>query len=594
VAAIQPAMLSALKGVLQERFVSLLSPLEGGQTEVDKRNKQISRAFNAFVVQKLCDTPVKEAVRSVVDDFNDNGIDAIYYHKASETLYLIQSKLRSGEQFSQDEAQAFSQGVRLLLQSDFDTFNSLVQGIQADIEHALDHCERIQLVVAYTGASVSLHAQQALTQLITEQQQDEERLVAPVLYKGAEWVENCLRNEQALEPVNSRISLEKHNKVEEPRTTYYGLIRMDDLVNLHQDHGKSLYQKNIRYFIGAGKRGVNRAIKATLEQSPQDFVYLNNGITAVCNKVDPKRSKGGYKDFNVRGLSIINGAQTVASAAEFKAQNPEVDTSTARVMFTLIKASDTCGFHKQVTRARNLQNPVDLGNFAALDETQEKLRQEIALHGYEYRYRPESSVTHHANVIEIEELAKSLACLTNENRYPSRLKSEPSVFTYADNDEYKAVFFDDLNAFTAINSVRVYRIILSVLKASETAVYSPEKLVYRHCGYVLAFVLMKQMKNRIKGKVLLAEADIRALVSAPLDELRQSCFDNYQALHRGYAPHSIFKKVGDTAGLINRMMIQSQNMADDINVKNLQGQLRANDPYNQALTNYLAGQAPQI
>ncbi len=593
-AAIQPAMFSALKNLLQERFIPQLPPLGGNQENDDKRNKQVSRAFNAFVVQKLCDIPAKEAARAVVDDFNDNGIDAIYYHRATETLYLIQSKLKSNKEFSQVEAQAFSQGVRLLLQSEFDSFNALILAMLPDIEHALDHCETIQLVVAYTGASVSLHARQALNQLIVEQQEDEERLSADVLYKDAAWVEQCLLEEQSIKLVNARIKLEKHNKVEEPRATYYGLIRVEDLVALHEEHGKALYQKNIRYFIGAGKRGVNRAIKTTLEKAPQDFVYLNNGITAVCNKVDGKRSKGGYKDFKVLGLSIINGAQTVASAAEFKAQHPDADIRKAKVMFTLIKASDACEFHKQVTRARNLQNPVDMGNFAALDDKQEKLRQELALHGYEYRYRPEAIITQRTNILEIEELTKALACLVSDNRYPARLKAEPSLFTYAGNSEYQTIFTDELNAFIAINVVRVYRVILSVLRSAEASVQSPEKLVYRHSGYVLSFVLMKQLKERICGKFLMEAAEIHNLVSAPLDELRQSCFENYQSLHMGYAPHSIFKKIGDTTKLINRLLIHSQDMAEDNNVKGLQGQLKANDPYNQALSNYLAGKAKQI
>src|SRR3990172_11834867 len=115
VPAIQEAMLFALMRILEERYVPNLPPLFGNQTEENKRTKQVSRAFSAFVFQKILGIDAKTAAEMVVDDFNDNGIDAIYYDSINKTLYLIQSKLQATEQFSQDEAFAFIQGVRLLV-----------------------------------------------------------------------------------------------------------------------------------------------------------------------------------------------------------------------------------------------------------------------------------------------------------------------------------------------------------------------------------------------------------------------------------------------------------------------------------------------
>ncbi|MCZ6097518.1 AIPR family protein [Escherichia coli] len=51
------------------------------------------------------------------------------------------------------------------------------------------------------------------------------------------------------------------------------------------DHFSSVVDS---YFIGAGRRGVNRAIKDTLLHEPENFIYLNNGITLVGNAVKPK------------------------------------------------------------------------------------------------------------------------------------------------------------------------------------------------------------------------------------------------------------------------------------------------------------------
>ena len=58
-----------------------------------------------------------------------------------------------------------------------------------------------------------------------------------------------------------------------------------DLVDLHEKYGKALYEKNIRTFLGH-KTEVNSAIQKTLADQPESFLYLNNGVTALCEIVD--------------------------------------------------------------------------------------------------------------------------------------------------------------------------------------------------------------------------------------------------------------------------------------------------------------------
>ena len=169
---------------------------------------------------------------------------------------------------------------------------------------------------------------------------------------------------------------------------------------------------------------MNQAIHATLRDEPASFFYLNNGVTAVCDLIDPKGDRKGAKKFIVRGLSIINGAQTIASAAEFAARHPGSDINDAKVMLTLIKAPADRPFGKLVTKARNHQNPVQLANFTALDETQERLRQEIAHLGLDYRYRSEAAGTG-TEILTLEEALRALASLQNDARYAVWLKSEP-------------------------------------------------------------------------------------------------------------------------------------------------------------------------
>jgi hypothetical protein len=140
-AALEPQYMTILKKALADRFVPSLPPLlDTTKPAAEQQAKQLSRAFSAFVLHKLLDITPKDAAASVVDDFNDKGLDAIHYHAPTETLYLLQTKLKESEQFKQDEAQSFCTGIRLLLKQDFNGFNRNVQNRKAELEGALDAC----------------------------------------------------------------------------------------------------------------------------------------------------------------------------------------------------------------------------------------------------------------------------------------------------------------------------------------------------------------------------------------------------------------------------------------------------------------------
>jgi hypothetical protein len=601
-AAIQPAMFNALRRILNERYVNHLPPLLSNGSGND--DKQISRAFSAFVLQSKFGIDAVTAAQQVVDDYNDNGIDAIYYHKNDKTLYLLQSKLRKNkglkeEAFSMGEAQAFAAGVRLILSNELDRFNDNVKNRLNEIEDALDQCDCIQLMIAYTCDVVASHAKNELDQLIRDEHEDEERLCKNIDYFDAEAVENALRLEQALKSVDAKIKVNYFRKINEPRETVFGLVDVISLVELHKKHDKALYEKNIRYFIGAGRRGVNQAIKDTLMYHPESFLHLNNGITIVCNSLkgcSKSRDNSNTKNFDLSGASVVNGAQTIASAAQFISEHPSADISAANVMVTIIQASEMCDFHKQVTQARNLQNPVELSHFAALDGKQEYLRREIMIFGYEYHYRPHIQVGRRRNrpilpQIDISELAKALACLSDDVRYPAYLKSEPSQFTNFEHDSYKAIFNDEVTGAVAINAVLVFRIIKELLEKADASSSSPERLVYRHCTYALAFILMKRMKkNLISGGVVLTEEQMREVISSPFDELRQKMAEKYSSYE---AAHAYFKRVDDASKLIRNVMVYSQNMQRDEGVKTFKDK-KNNDPYNQRLVNYLIQKSPQL
>jgi hypothetical protein len=597
-AALASNYMTILKKVLSDRFVPLLPPLLGNARPADQAAKQLSRAFSGFALHKLLGLTPQAAAAAVVDDYQDKGIDAIYYHEISETLYLLQTKLKESEQFGQDDALPFCEGVRLLLkQQDFTVFNINVQKRKVEIESAIDACSHIRLVVPYTGEGVSKTASDALQALLDDDDLDNERLIKEVQYYSADDIKRDLLAEQAYKPVHADIGLQKHQKIETPRTTYYGVVRVADLVALHQTHGKALYERNIRYFLGSTKSDVNKAIKTTLHDNPADFFYLNNGVTAVCDLIEPKGNNvtSGIRKFKMRGLSIINGAQTVASAAEFASQYPARNIDDAKVMLTLIKGGAEGEFGKRVTKARNHQNPVQTANFASLDENQERLRQEIAHLEFDYYYRPEAAGTAGTTAITLDEALRALALLQNDPRYPVWLKSEPARLANPDSAEYQALFSARLTGTMLINAVLCYRAIRVVVLGNEQRTRSQERLIYRHGSQTIAAVMMKRLRTRIDGAVAMDVVAITPLISQPLDQLRQDTFDLAQQRLNIAGPLAFFRNQGNVSSFLVDLMEKHYGLTADtavVSLRNIQGAAEAYPK--KRLIDYLASHAPQL
>jgi hypothetical protein len=340
---------------------------------------------------------------------------------------------------------------------------------------------------------------------------------------------------------------------------------------------------------------VNKAIKSTLYDAPLDFFYLNNGITVTCDLIEPKGIKGDVKSLKVRGLSIINGAQTVASAAEFVRQHPGKSIDDAKVMLTLISAPAEGAFGKRVTKARNHQNPVHTRNFASLDETQERLRQEMVYLGFDYHYRPEMISATGGKAITLDEAVRALALQQNDPRYPVWLKSEPARLANPNTGEYQALFNATLAGVTLVNAVLYYRAIRAVVVGYEQNARNLERLIYRHGVHVIAAVMMKRLHARVSATDVLDPAPIARLISQPLDELRQQTFDRARQLIVLGGPLAYFRNQGNVAGFLADLMEVHFALASDPAIGPLRNVQNAAAAYpRKRLLDYLAIHAPQL
>ena len=443
---------------------------------------------------------------------------------------------------------------------------------------------------------MSAHGDQALKQLIAEERGDEERLCAIYTELDAVKVAAYLHDSGAYSRVDGTLHLKSPALREEGRKTYIGFVAVKNLIELHQRHGKALYAKNIRQHLGH-KTDVNIAIRQTLGNSPSDFEYLNNGVTVLAEKINPKNNSGVLgKKLDLRGMSIINGAQTVASSARFVNDNPEADIAKAYVPITIIQADLDNDFSKRVTRARNHQNLVLSQNFAALDDEQERLRRELALLGIHYAYKPEAlDEGANPNTIRIEEAAQALAVAHTDPRFPVYLKKEPGQLLLVDGALYRLLFTRQLTAQRLANAVLLFRYVQQRMATEERAASGYERLTYKHGVYALGFILSKQVETVLAGGALIDPAMIDAAMSVALDGSRQAFWNAVEArataAYKG--PLAIVRNIGEVLPVLRTAMIAHYGLAADPALP-YKAVSTPGEPYQVALFDYLASKAPQI
>ncbi len=432
--------------------------------DVKSKNRDLtalSRALAAFSLSCLADADLATAADSVVDGFNDNGIDAIYFDPNEKGLYLVQSKWNSNHTASVDNGSVlkFLQGVKDLLSSRFDRFNPRIQSRQQEIDKAISTASKVFVVVVYSGAGTFSAENRASIESFIEDVDETKELVSSIVLNQGSLHSYVLSAAQG-STVSDSIQIFSWGYVDGPVRAYYGQIAASDLVALHRRHGHRLFSRNIRVFLGV-ESAVNRSITETMEERPELFWYFNNGITALANKVNRKAVGGASREsgqFDCEGLSIVNGAQTVGSlSAGYDSSSDQL--SCARVPIRVVSLEGAPdGFAVSITRYNNTQNKIDSRNFVALDPEQERLRSEFLVDSIDYEYR-QGEIEHSSNTrLGFVEAAIALACTDEDVNLSTLAKREVSrLWDDIEKPPYKKMFHSGQTSEAVWKKVKAFR-----------------------------------------------------------------------------------------------------------------------------------------
>lgn len=555
---------AALRGRFFHNVLKVVRQGREGWTEDQHDIDRLSRSLAAYALTSFCVLDDTTAAGAITDGSNDGGIDALYFDRARNRLVIVQSKFkRTGAAPSQEDTIKTINGVKALQARQFNQFNEAIRNRLDEIEEALDTAGvKIELLLLFLGDQIGPHATNDLNAF-----QDELNRFNPVMQwcaKGIEQIYDWLITEQSPIVVNAQVTLENWSGIVVPRKAFYGQISASLLAKLVEDHGKALFERNIRHYLGSV--GVNTAIERTVRTRPADFFYLNNGITAVAQAITQAPGNSLRCSFALRNLSIVNGAQTAGAIANATLAG-EISPD-AKVLITIIEIGDEVDdIGIKITRARNHQNVVRGVDFAALDPNQERLRQELAAVGITYYYRPSAEArARRDDAFTLEEAAVAITCLAFKVRTAAELRQHPRPVNAIDfvvtakkeigrlweqeGAIYGKIFPGGLSGVRVCRLVRMYRFIDRVLADTERSENKyHRRMFFRHGRYfIMAFVALRSA-DVIESPRIDLSTDDQTLLSQRTNELSELIYaesEQYQAF-KGYL--AIFRNLTDSQPL---------------------------------------------
>lgn len=475
-----------------------------------------TRSLAAFAVALSAGVPPESVAPYVVDGFGDNGLDVIYFEPDDKRLFLAQAKFSkrgdSGVQLG--DTLKFLAGVRDIMNMEFSRFTSKrVLALRNMLQQSLeDAATRVTIVLAHTSVEpISRDIQSRVDELLSEVN-DASELMA-FQHFGQSELHRALSGQAEGAPISAEAMISDWGHVREPYQAYYGQINGAELANWYATYGDRLLSKNIRKALGQTE--VNRQIVATGTESPEHFWYFNNGVTVLCQSVKRKPLGGGGKSSAVlecSGMSIVNGAQTVASLAAAAAASPEaVKRASVLIRFISLEACPL-DFATAVTRATNVQNRVEYRDFASLDPTQDRLRRELLLEGKTYAYKAGDTAAASDAMCTMEEAAIALACSHQDVALSVTVKAKSgSVWENLDSPKsiYKRLFRDALTGVTLWRQIQLLRSIDDVLRYEQkTRKDNRERMIAVHGNRFVAHEVYRRLDM---ATTLDAECDLDAL-----------------------------------------------------------------------------------
>lgn len=155
--------------------------------------------------------------------------------------------------------------------------------------------------------------------------------------------------------------------------SYLCVVNGTVLANLFDRFGSRLLEGNVRSFLGM-KGGVNKGIRATIQDSPDLFFAYNNGIAATASDVEINQT-GIPVITKLTDLQIVNGGQTTASILSARKRDKlSLDGISVQMKLTVVERLNAQDLIPKIAEFANTQNKVAIADFFANHPFHQKMQ----------------------------------------------------------------------------------------------------------------------------------------------------------------------------------------------------------------------------
>ncbi len=387
----------------------------------------------------LDDLDIEEAL---VDGAGDGGIDALFEqnNENGETiLYVVQSKFRDKNPdlpITEDDRNKTISAVTNYILNDY-PIESLNQKIQKKI---IDYRERLSNgMIDKVGIIFLTNGARSVPSIYEEL--DKFQLDNPAIFYEMYCEENLasiFSPPSSLGVKGIELKVIKDSGSGEKTTlnlpdaeALQGKICKVDLYELAQivERNPGIFNSNIRVFQSINNP-VNKEITKTLKNPDgiREFIYLNNGITILC---DEMRIKAGGEVLELKNPSIINGCQTASTVFEVYKLG-KIEKNIGFVLVRVIRSSDP-GSKMKIILASNRQTAVRSRDLISEDDIQKQLEAEFLTLGYYYERKPRLYFDKPQDVvIDLEKAAQAYMALIIRKPAEAKNKKREIYGSYYD------------------------------------------------------------------------------------------------------------------------------------------------------------------
>lgn len=325
------------------------------------------------------------AAESITDGSDDKKCDLIFIDREEGIAVVAQCYTSEKDKRSApaNKASDLNTAVAWLLQRDIDQLPERLQSAAAEMRSAIQEgaIQRFEAWYVHNlPESVNVNDELATVEATAKNLIDtlgsKSRVSVSASEIGrsvlegwyAETLSPILVNDELKIDIDSGFSIGTGNW-----QAYVTAVPAKVLHRLYQKHKTRLFSANVRDYLGSRKSdaNINNGIKKTAQSDPGDFWVYNNGITVLTHHFEELTSRG-RKQLHVRGVSIVNGAQTTGALGSLT----KAPDAMAFVPARFVQTNDTDLVYN-IIQFNNSQNKVTASDFRSTDRIQKRLREEV-------------------------------------------------------------------------------------------------------------------------------------------------------------------------------------------------------------------------